>query len=82
MATSTKTKRRNTVAVLDPETDLTVGELDIRLDDYLNDKFQTLADFKNLDSILASVELQKEQLDKQVRLHSPVQYQSIRSKTF
>jgi hypothetical protein len=52
--------------LLDPQKDIALGERDIRLEDYLNDKFQVPADFENLESILASVEIQKEQLDKQV----------------
>jgi hypothetical protein len=42
------------------------GERDIRVDDYLNDKLQTDADFANLDSLIASIETQRVQLEDQV----------------
>ena len=60
--------------LLDPQRDIALGERDIRLEDYLNDKFQTASDFENLASILASVETQKELLDQQVSIFcSPLQ---------
>lgn len=66
-------RERSPLAVLlDPQKDIALGERDIRLEDYLNDKFQAYADLENLDSILASVEIQKAQLDKQVRLISVI----------
>ena len=37
-----------------------------RLEDYLNDKLQTFADFETLDSLLANVKTQQELLKRQV----------------
>jgi hypothetical protein len=70
MATPLISRDRSPVAVLlAPGVDIPLGENNIRLHDYLNDKFQTSLDLKNIDGILASVEKQKEQLDKQVCCH-------------
>ena len=44
-------------------------EQETRLEDYLNDKFQTSADFGTLSSLMASVETQKLQLEAQAGLH-------------
>jgi hypothetical protein len=52
--------------LLDPKTDIPLGERDIRLEDYLNDKIQTSTDFESLESLLANVEAQKQQLEEQV----------------
>ncbi|RWA11204.1 hypothetical protein EKO27_g3901 [Xylaria grammica] len=41
-------------------------EPDIRLEDYLDDKLQSAADFENLDSLIASVEVQRNQLQTQL----------------
>ncbi|OTA81841.1 hypothetical protein M434DRAFT_204609 [Hypoxylon sp. CO27-5] len=41
-------------------------EPDIRLEDYLDDKLQSTADFENLDTLLASVEVQRSQLQTQL----------------
>ncbi|KAI1119961.1 RINT-1 family protein [Nemania abortiva] len=41
-------------------------EPDIRLEDYLDDKLQSTADFENLDSLIASVEVQRSQLQTQL----------------
>jgi hypothetical protein len=46
-----------------------LDERDIRVDDYINDKLQTTGDFDNLDSLIASVETQRAQLQDQVILH-------------
>lgn len=60
-------RERSPLAVLvDPKTDIPIGERDIRLEDYLNDKIQTTADFSSLSSLLANVDLQKKQLEAQV----------------
>lgn len=40
---------------------------DIRVQDYLNDKFQTLADLSSLDSLLSSVQTQQSQLRTQLQ---------------
>jgi len=70
MASPSIARERSPIAVLlDPKTDIPLGERDIRLEDFLNDKLQTSADFENLDSLLANVAIQKEQLDKQVGFH-------------
>ena len=47
--------------------DIPLGERDIRVEDYLNDKIQTAADLGDISSLLASVELQKTQLESQVQ---------------
>ncbi|KAK8091643.1 hypothetical protein PG997_002004 [Apiospora hydei] len=41
-------------------------EPDIRLEDYLDDKLQSVSDLANLDSLLANVELQRQQLQTQL----------------
>jgi len=52
--------------LLDPKRDIPLGERDIRLEDYINDKFQTAADFDSLESLISNVETQKKQLQEQV----------------
>ncbi|RDW63962.1 hypothetical protein BP5796_10464 [Coleophoma crateriformis] len=47
--------------------EIPVLERDIRLEDYLNDKLQTALDFENLDSLIQNVEIQKTQLQEQLR---------------
>ena len=54
------------IAVLADRKAIDVGERDIRVDDYLDDKLQTDADFADLDSLIASVEIQCNQLQDQV----------------
>lgn len=53
--------------LLNPQTDIPLGERDIRVEDFLNDKIQTAADLGDISSLLASVELQKTQLESQLR---------------
>jgi hypothetical protein len=55
--------------LLDPKAEIPVGERDIRLEDYLNDKIQTPADFGDLAGLIENVETQKKQLEKQVSIH-------------
>ena len=55
------------VVLRNPRLEIPFGEHDIRLDDYLNDKIQTTSDFKNIASLIASVEDQKRLLEEQVR---------------
>ena len=43
------------------------GEQAVRLQDYLDDKLQTGADFETLDTLLETVRRQQELLRKQVR---------------
>lgn len=50
----------------DPKSDAQLGEVDTRLEDYLNDKIQTPADLASLASLMENVELQKKQLEEQV----------------
>lgn len=57
---------RTPIAVVRNSSNISEGEHDIRLDDYLNDKLQTAADFQNLDSLIANVEEQRVQLLSQV----------------
>lgn len=59
-------RERSPVAVLTDRRNIDIGERDIRLDDYLNDKLQTASDFAVLDSLIASVETQRIQLQDQV----------------
>ena len=67
LMSSAMSRERSPLAVLvDPKTDIPIGERDIRLEDYLNDKIQTTADFSSLSSLLANVDLQKKQLEAQV----------------
>ncbi|KAL7619613.1 hypothetical protein AAE478_010154 [Parahypoxylon ruwenzoriense] len=42
------------------------AELDIRLEDYLDDKLQSTTDFESLDTLLANVEVQRSQLQAQL----------------
>lgn len=59
---------------LNPRTDMSSGERDVRLEDYLNDKIQTSMDFGGLSSLLASVELQSKQLEDQVRCRTRLRF--------
>jgi hypothetical protein len=61
-------RERSPIAVLADRGSIDSGERDIRLDDYLNDKLQTIADFESLDSLIASVETQRIQLQDQVSI--------------
>jgi hypothetical protein len=71
MASPTNIREHSPLAILtDPKRDIPIGEIDIRVDDYLNDKIQTTADLKDLESLIAKVEEQKEILQTQVG-HSP-----------
>ncbi|KAE9369554.1 RINT-1 family protein [Stipitochalara longipes BDJ] len=64
---ATMARDRSPLAILlDPKTDIPLGERDIRLEDYLNDKIQTATDFESLESLLANVEAQKKQLEEQL----------------
>jgi len=65
-ATSIGRNRSPLAVLLDPNTDIPLGERDIRVEDYLNDKIQTNTDLESLKSLVASVEAQKEQLEDQV----------------
>ena len=67
------TRERSPIAILNDRNDVNSSEDDIRLDDYLNDKLQTAADFEDLDSLIASVEEQRSQLQSQVCLSTPLQ---------
>ena len=74
MATASRARERQErkgdrsplASLLDPKTDSPLGERDIRVEDYLNDKIQTATDFESLDRLIASVEAQKLQLEDQV----------------
>jgi hypothetical protein len=60
-------RHRSPLAVLrDPARDVPMGERDIRVEDYLNDKIQTTADLKDLETLLFKVEEQKQILQIQV----------------
>jgi hypothetical protein len=43
--------------------------MDARVEDYLNDKLQTLADFDSLDTLLANLRVQQDLLKQQVHYH-------------
>lgn len=62
---------RSPIAIVRNSSNISEGEHDIRLDDYLNDKLQTAADFQNLDSLIANVEEQRVQLLNQVSSSIP-----------
>ena len=67
MATPSMARDRSPLAVLlDPKTDIPLGERDIRVEDYLNDKIQTSTDMESLESLIVNVEVQKQQLEDQV----------------
>ena len=55
------------MAELDPTRN---GDIRTRVEDYLNDKFQTSADLEQVDGLLLRVQEQQELLKKQVRLMS------------
>jgi hypothetical protein len=59
------------IAVLADRKAIDVGDRDIRVDDYLNDKLQTETDFADLDSLIANVETQRIQLQEQVSDYVP-----------
>jgi hypothetical protein len=62
-------RERSPIAVLlNPKKDIPIGERDIRLEDYLNDKIQTATDFDNLATLIANVENQQRQLNEQVSI--------------
>jgi hypothetical protein len=66
MSTAVARNERAPITKLKNRSNISEGEHDIRLDDYLNDKLQTTADFQNLDSLIANVEGQRVQLLNQV----------------
>ena len=68
--TSLSRKKSPVAVLLNPQTDIPLGERDIRVEDYLNDKIQTAADLGDISSLLASVELQKTQLESQVQIRA------------
>ena len=59
-------REQSPITVLVDRRSIDAGERDIRVDDFLNDKLQTDADFADLDSLIASVETQRIQLQDQV----------------
>lgn len=67
MTTRSISREISPVAILlDPAKDIPVGERDIRVEDFLNDKIQNTFDLGDLESLIASVETQKQQLEEQV----------------
>ena len=56
------------VALRRNSSQITNEELDVRVEDYLNDKLQTYADLENLDSLLQTVKEQQVLLRNQVLL--------------
>ncbi|KAE8445591.1 hypothetical protein EG329_013224 [Mollisiaceae sp. DMI_Dod_QoI] len=68
MAGRSISRERSPVAILlDPARDIPLGERDIRVEDFLNDKIQTIFDLDDLESLVASVETQKQQLEEQLQ---------------
>ncbi|TVY16092.1 RAD50-interacting protein 1 [Lachnellula arida] len=68
MPSSSVTRDISPLAVLlDPQRNNPMLEKDVRLEDYLNDKIQTSTDFGNLKSLIANIDLQKKQLEKQLQ---------------
>lgn len=67
MSSSAIPRNNSPLAILkDPQRDIPLGERDIRVEDYLNDKIQTKVDLKDLESLIVKVEEQKKILQKQV----------------
>ncbi|KAI9052442.1 hypothetical protein LZ554_003788 [Drepanopeziza brunnea f. sp. 'monogermtubi'] len=65
--TSSISRERSPVAVLiNPEKDIPLGERDIRVEDYLNDKLQSPGDLIEIAQIVENVSLQRKQLDDQL----------------
>jgi hypothetical protein len=50
----------------DPKTNIAPGERDIRMEDYVNDKIQTVADLDDIESLIAAVEINHKLLEEQV----------------
>jgi hypothetical protein len=57
MPSSTSKSSTDAAVLVDPKRDVPRGERDIRLEDYLNDKIQTMADLANLSKIIETVEI-------------------------
>lgn len=66
MSSLAKNRAAPVAVLLDPKSDIPLGEKNVKLDDYLNDKIQTRADFATLPSLLAKVEAQRRDLERQV----------------
>lgn len=52
--------------LLDSNNNVVTIERNLKLEDWLNDKFQTVADFNELDNLIVGVEKQRSQLSTQV----------------
>ena len=63
---TTRKRDMSPIALLASRKSIDKGERDIRVDDYLNDKLQTITDFEDLDALIASIESQRVQLQDQV----------------
>jgi hypothetical protein len=60
-------RERNPLSALtDPKTNIAPGERDIRMEDYVNDKIQTVADLEDIESLIAAVEINHKLLEEQV----------------
>ena len=66
------------VALRRNSSQITNEELDVRVEDYLNDKLQTYADLENLDSLLQTVKEQQVLLRNQV-LSQTMLWMSVRT---
>ena len=51
--------------------------LEVRVEDYINDKIQTSADFENIDALLLGLEEQQALLKKQVRCSNTYNVQTL-----
>ena len=69
MASSSRRTSSPVAFLRNPNKDVPVLERDIRLEDWLNDKIQTTADLRDLANLIATVDDQKRQLDKQACLY-------------
>ncbi|PBP20860.1 RINT-1 family protein [Diplocarpon rosae] len=68
MAPAEISRERSPMAILlNPDKDIPLGERDIRVEDFLNDKIQTADDLADIPSLLANVMAQKKQLEDQLQ---------------
>lgn len=65
-----------------PVDDIPVGERNIRVEDWLNDKVQTTADMTDLSSLLENVEAKQRQLEEQVSRSVHVSLITLANKDF
>lgn len=59
-------QQQHTAMTTIPDSRAQAGALDIRVEDFLDDKLQSTTDLENLDSLIANVEVQRSQLQTQL----------------